>query len=309
MRERFALMPGAEITVEMNPGSVDATGLAELKAVGFNRLSVGWQSTQDRLLRVLGRAHDAAQSRAAVETARAAGFDNINIDLIFGVPGQTLADLDTDLDAVVSLGVEHVSPYALTFHPDTDFWRRRETGELTPISDDLEAEMMDRIEARLVGTGFEHYEVSNYARTGRRAVHNTLYWTGARYLGLGPGAHSFSHEDWRQGLRWETRRDPEAYYDVWSRTVRAGPPQHEDARTEQAEHLSQRQLMTERFMCGLRFVDGVDLDEGVFHGLMAQIIPGLEAAERRGWVKREGSRVWPTLQGMRFGDALASLFF
>ena len=169
--------------------------------------------------------------------------------------------------------------------------------------------MMDRIEHRLGAAGFEHYEVSNYARPGARAVHNTLYWTGAKYLGLGPGAHSFWHEGWRRGIRWEGRRDPEACFAAWSKRVRPGLPTRKDARIEQVERLTQRQLMTERFMCGLRFVDGVDLREPVFEGLMSAIAPGLEAAARRDWIRREGSRVRPTPMGMRFGDALAALFF
>jgi oxygen-independent coproporphyrinogen III oxidase len=309
VRERVPIAADAEITVEANPGTVDLARLERLREMGVNRLSIGWQSSHDRLLRVLGRRHDARQSRDAVAVARTAGFANLSIDLIFAVPGQSLADLDADLAAVLALDVDHVSLYALTFHEDTDFWRRRATGELLPVGEELEADMMERIEERLGAAGYEHYEVSNYARPGRRAVHNTLYWTGANYLGLGPGAHSFFHEDWRRGVRWEGRRDPEAYYAAWAGRGWPGLPLHRSARTQLVERLSQRQLMTERFMCGLRFVDGVDLREPVFEGLMSTIAPGLESAVRKGWVTRRGSGVQPTPVGMRFGDALAALFF
>ena len=272
-------------------------------------MSIGWQSTDDRILKILGRAHDASQSRAAVVAARAAGFENVSIDLIFAIPGQSLADLDLDLEAVLALDVEHVSLYALTYHPDTELWRRREAREITPVDEDVEVEMMDRIEARLSAAGYEHYEVSNFARAGRRAVHNALYWTGAKYLGLGPGAHSFLHDQWRRGWRWEGRRDPEVNYAAWARPTRQGLPRRKDARYELVESLTKHQLMTERMLCGLRFVEGVDLDEPVFAGLVSGIEQALATAVRREWVRQDGSRVLPTALGMRFGDALAALFF
>src|SRR6185437_13841262 len=121
-----------------------------------------------------------------------------------------------DLEQLERLSPEHVSLYALTYKPNTPFAKRRDQGRITPATEDLELEMMQVIERHLCGLGYEHYEVSNYARPGRRAVHNSLYWQGARYLGLGPGAHSFHHEDWTTGYRWEGVRDPKAYLATWS---------------------------------------------------------------------------------------------
>ncbi|MBI5508725.1 MAG: radical SAM family heme chaperone HemW [Deltaproteobacteria bacterium] len=309
VREQFAVGAAPEITLEANPGTLDPTHLASLRQLGCNRLSLGLQSTSDRLLAVLGRAHTAAQGLESVREARRAGFENVSVDLIFAVPGQSLADLEADLEKVLALEAEHVSIYALTYHAGTDFEARRRAGRLTPVDEDLESDMMDRIDLLLTHAGLEHYEVSNYARPGRRAVHNTLYWTGAKYLGVGAGAHSFTHKEWRHGWRWEGRRDPEAYVAAWEAVSNRGLPPPKGPTTEAVETLSQEQLARERILCGLRYVDGIDLREPAFAGMLTWIEPALAAAKRRYWITRDGSRVRPTPVGMRFGDALAALFF
>jgi len=184
---RFGLAADAEVTVEVDPATLARDGFAALRRLGVTRVSLGWQSTHDRLLRVLGRGHAALESREAYEGARAAGFEDVSIDLIFAVPGQTMADLDRDLDEIEQLAPDHVSLYAFTYHEGTELFRRRAQGRVVPVTEELELEMMLRIEARLVGAGFEHYEVSNYARPGKRSRHNMLYW-GAQLRARGVAA-------------------------------------------------------------------------------------------------------------------------
>jgi len=304
----FGLDSAAEITVEANPGSVTRGWLDRLREIGVNRISLGWQSTHDRILKTLGRGHTARQSRQAFDTARASGFDNVSIDLIFAVPDQLQGDLDEDLDAIVTLAPEHVSLYALTFHPGTDFDLRRRRGELRAVDEELEVAMMDRIDARLRPHGYDHYEVSNYARPGFRARHNYFYWTGAAYLGLGPAAHSFVQRDWREGWRWENRHDVQQYLRAWPGSGK-GLPQPADPGIELVERLTSRQLFAERMMCGLRLREGVALDEPSLVQHRPELDRGVAAAIQRDWLHTDGVRMAPTAAGLRHADALAELFF
>ncbi|MEE8410399.1 MAG: radical SAM family heme chaperone HemW [Myxococcota bacterium] len=300
---------GHEVSVEANPKTIDAAGFAALRSLGVDRVSIGWQSTHDRLLRYLGRGHTASESAACAAAARSGGFDNLSIDLIFAVPGQTHDDLDRDLDAIEALAPQHVSLYVLTYHQGTELHRRWSRGEVLRFSDDEELRMMARIEARLTAAGFEHYEVSNYARPGFRAVHNSLYWTGVRYLGIGPGAHSFARFDWERGWRWESIRAVDAYLDVWSSGRDAGLPRDGDASIGWIESLSARQMMTERMLCGLRLGDGLDLSEPVVARFRDEMAVAIGVAESRGWALLDGSRLRPTGEGLNNADALAALFF
>ncbi len=310
LRRRFAVVPGAEVTLEVEPRTVDAASLTALAEAGVNRISLGWQSTHDRLLRVLGRGHKAQDSERAFVQARQAGFDNISIDLIFAVPSQTEEELDRDLDAILQLGPEHVSLYALTFHEGTPYFRWRQSGRVVAIDEELELAMMLRIEERLTACGYEHYEVSNYARPGYRAYHNQIYWRGGRYLGIGPGAHSFWRQGWSTGLRWQGRRDPAAYIEAWQRTDEgAGTPAAEAPTLESWEKLSARQLLSERILVGLRTSDGVDL-AGLKTGEAAgELETAACKAQALGWLSRAGSRLLPTKVGLANADALAALFF
>jgi oxygen-independent coproporphyrinogen III oxidase len=308
VRQLFPMASAPEITLEVDPGTLDVRGLAERRELGVTRLSLGWQSSHDRLLRRLGRSHSADESRTVFNDARAAGFDNVSIDLIFAVPGQSMDDLERDLDAVTAMAPEHVSLYALTYHEGTPFYRWRAGGKLAPIAEELEVEMMGRIEERLVAAGFVHYEVSNYGRPGRLAVHNSLYWQGARYLGVGPGAHSFQRDGWQHGRRWEGRREPNAYAQAWSRD-RAGSTLEGDGTVESAEELSARQLLSERLLVGLRRAVGVDLAELELREHAGEIERATAVAIERGWVTRAGTRLVPTTSGLFHADGLAELFF
>ncbi len=179
-----------EITLELNPSTVERERLPDFRAAGVNRLSIGVQSFDDRLLKRLGRAHRASVADATLDAAREAGFEDLSLDLIFAEPDQTPAALERDLDKVIAFGPEHVSTYELTFEPATPFGRAVADGRMTPPDEDLAAAMIEQVEGRLEAAGYARYEISSYARPGRRARHNARYWQRQAVLGLGMGAHS-----------------------------------------------------------------------------------------------------------------------
>jgi len=188
-RDRLDLTRLREWTVEANPGSVSPRKAALLRRVGINRLSLGVQSWDDGLLRLLGREHNAGQAEASFHILREAGFTNVNIDLMFGLPGQTLPQWEDTLRKTIALGPEHVSTYCLTYEEDTEFFARQARGEFREDSDS-DARFLESAMEILESAGFEHYEISNYARDGYASVHNRGYWAGEDYLGLGPSAFS-----------------------------------------------------------------------------------------------------------------------
>ncbi len=284
----------AEITMEIEPSTIERTALRARLALGVNRASLGWQSTHDRLLRTLGRMHDAQASARMAEDVSAAGFENISVDLIFAVPGQSMAELEADLDAIDRLDPEHVSLYALTFEEGTEFERRRRQGRLAPVDDELELAMMNRIEERLLSSGYGHYEISNYAKPGREARHNSAYWQGAPYLGVGPGAHS--HLPFETGARrWEALRSPGAYIES-----RGGA-------YEWQEELTERQSVGERLMTAMRLESGLDV-AALRLERWPELLQAGQDAEARAWLRRDGSHWVPTALGRRHADALAALF-
>ena len=288
----------AEVTLEANPGTVSAESLAGYRAAGVTRVSLGWQSTHDHLLRLLGRTHSAAESSKAAELVRAAGFDALSMDLIFAVPGQTMAELDADLDAVLALAPEHVSLYGLTYHENTPFWRSRALGKITPVDDAVEAAMFERIAERLVGAGYGHYEISNFAKPGCEAVHNGSYWRGVPYLGVGPGAHSFVREAWDRGWRWETVRNVDRYVGT---PVRDGRPLTGDPKVSWVEELSPLDMVRERVLTGLRLAKGIDISEPPFAGAALNI----DEAVAEGLATFDGRYLVPTAAGRLRADDLA----
>lgn len=180
-----------ESTIELNPSTVELARLPGFREAGIDRLSIGVQSFQDDRLKRLGRAHRAAVAYDTLNAARAAGFENISIDLIFALPGESLAALDEDLDAVLAMRPEHLSTYELTFEPETPFGKALARGRMRTCDEDLAADAIEHIEARLGAAGYERYEISSHARHGYRSRHNARYWQREAVLGLGMGAHSF----------------------------------------------------------------------------------------------------------------------
>ena len=180
-----------EITMELNPGDASPEYLKALRAVGINRLSIGIQSFQDELLTFIGRRHNATQAIQAVQMAQEAGFDNLSIDLMYALPTQTMMQWQADIKTALSLGVQHISSYGLMYEEGTALTKQVESGQLNPVDEDTENAMYDELCDRLRQAGFEHYEVSNFALPGYKSKHNSSYWDGTPYIGVGAGAHSY----------------------------------------------------------------------------------------------------------------------
>ena len=210
LAKRLPFRTAQEITIECNPGDITPEKAAAWRAMGVNRLSIGIQSFDDSMLQRIGRRHTAAQARAAVQIAQAAGFDNISIDLIYGLPTlpheDGLALLQADIDAALSLGVQHLSAYCLSYEEGTPLTRMLRQGEITETDEDTENRMFDLLAERLQAAGYQHYEVSNYALPGYRSQHNSSYWNNTPYLGLGAAAHSYDGNQ-----RWWNTADLEKY--------------------------------------------------------------------------------------------------
>ncbi|MFQ5894819.1 MAG: radical SAM family heme chaperone HemW [Nitrospinota bacterium] len=247
-RENFALEPEAEVTLEANPGTVDRAHFDGFRAAGVNRLSLGVQSLDDGRLALLERIHTAEEARLAVRAARGAGFENLSVDLMFALPGQSAEEFARDLEGALALGTEHLSAYELTLEPGTDFTRRARRGELPALPDEETSLAMYELRDRLLAeAGFEYYEISNFARPGYRCRHNLNYWRRGEYLGLGAGAHSLLG-----GRRFWNAMRPEDYL----RRVRARG--HAVAGEERVEG---RKALGETLMLGLRLAEGVALEE------------------------------------------------
>ncbi|MFE4019349.1 radical SAM family heme chaperone HemW [Streptomyces sp. NPDC059101] len=207
LRDEFGLAPAAEITTEANPESVDPRYLAELRAAGFNRVSFGMQSARQHVLKILDRTHTPGRPEACVAEARAAGFAHVNLDLIYGTPGESDDDWRASLEAATDAGPDHISAYALIVEEGTQLARRIRRGEVPMTDDDVHADRYLIAEEHLAAAGFSWYEVSNWATTeAARCRHNELYWTGADWWGAGPGAHSHVG-----GVRWWNVKHPAAY--------------------------------------------------------------------------------------------------
>lgn len=243
----YGVTTDIEITLEVNPGTLDAGKLAGYRRAGVNRLSIGLQSLDDNRLNRLGRLHDAATGLQAVRDARAAGFDNLSCDLMFAVPGQTAADLGADLDRLLELEPEHVAVYGLTIEAETPFADLQASGKLELPAEDAYVAAYRLLHERLSANGYEHYEISNFARPGHRCRHNQRYWQRESVLGLGAGAHSFHDGGW--GRRLAIPNDLSSY----RADLQAG---RDPARL--IEEFDRQGAMIETMYLGLRTADGVD---------------------------------------------------
>ncbi|MBQ7443545.1 MAG: radical SAM family heme chaperone HemW [Bacteroidaceae bacterium] len=242
----YTLSADAELTLEANPDDIAHCGTLR----PFNRVSLGVQTFDDTLLRFLRRRHDAATAIASVGRLRRDGIHNISIDLIYGLPGQTMATWQHDLDTAFHLGVQHLSAYALSYEQGTPLGRLRAAGQLREVADETVAAMYDVLCCRARSEGYDHYEISNFALPGYASRHNSSYWTGEPYLGFGPGAHSFDGHRTRRA----NRCDLDAYIRAWA------TPATPHADTADTERLTDDELYDEAVMCGLRTAVGVNLD-------------------------------------------------
>lgn len=300
LSRRCGLEAGAEVTLEANPGTVTREGLAAYRAAGVNRLSLGAQSFHPAHLRTLGRDHEPDDTRAAADAARAAGLDNVSLDLIFGVPGERLADWEADLSAALALAPAHVSAYALTWEAGTPFHAWRARGRLTAVDDDDEAAMGALAVATLEAAGLARYEISSFARPGCASRHNQRYWDGSDYLGLGAGAHSFAASP-PPGRRWVNERRPEA----WATAVRRG-----GTAVASEQRLTAAEAMGEFCFTGLRRIAGVDLDtfRRRFARDLAAAFPHVTRLAADGLVEETNGRLHLTARGLLFADTVAATF-
>lgn len=247
-RESFALAEDAEITLELNPESAEPGDLRALRRAGVNRLSVGMQSAHADELKLYARLHTLADVRQAVQRARAAGFDNLSLDLIFGAPRQTMPMWQQSLHAALALEPDHISFYSLTIEDGTTFDRWAQSGRIPQPDPDLSADMYEWATDALAAAGFEQYEISNWARPGKQSRHNLQYWRGEPYLGLGAGAHGYA-----AGVRTRTVLRPDDYIARVEDQPQPRPFPLTDA-VEETEAIDRDTAMSETMIMGLRMV-------------------------------------------------------
>ncbi len=294
VRSLLPLNPAAEITLEANPGTVEAQRFAAYRDAGVNRLSLGIQSLNDAHLRALGRIHSASEARRAIEIAQR-HFENVNLDLMYALPNQTLGEAIQDVSDALQFGPQHVSCYHLTVEPNTLFHRKP-----PPLpDDDASAAMQMQIEALLADHGYKHYETSAFAQPNKQSRHNRNYWLFGDYLGIGAGAHSkLSFPD--KVVRQARHKQPRAYLEA---VAREAPIQSE-------HQLSRGDLAFEFMMNALRLNDGFDVALfGERTGLpLLMIRRELEKAEQSGLIETDPARIAPTELGRRFLNDLLEIF-
>lgn len=274
--------PTARITLEANPEDVDR--FAMFREAGVDRLSIGVQSLDDAALAMLGRNHTADAARQAVTAALTAGFQSVNADLIFGVPGQSLDSVLAQAKELAGMGVHHISAYGLTVHEGTLLAKAAREGRFTPASEGPEREQFLALDNLLRGEGFEHYEISNYARPGHRSAHNEIYWMGGAYRGFGPAAHSYAPQERRRF--WNVRS-----LDKWLAAIEAGV-----TAIDEEELLTDAEAAIESLYLGLR------RQEGIAAGRLAHVPEIVADALAGGILQHNGANLSFTPAGMAIAD-------
>ena len=285
-----------ELTIEANPGDLDADKIAVLKNSAVNRVSLGVQTFDDKMLKKIGRSHLEKDIYENIDRLKLAGFDNISIDLIYALPGQTMEQVKDNVAKAIGLDIPHMSLYSLILENHTVFMNRMRRGKLPLPKEELEAEMFEYIIAELERAGFEHYEISNFSKSGFESRHNLMYWDNAEYYGIGAGASGYVN-----GVRYKNH----------------GPIRHYLSAVEEGnariteEHLSQKEQMEEEMFLGLRKKSGVSMARfeekfgRTFDGLYGEIVRDLV---QQGLMQIEGDRVRMTKRGLFLGDTVAERF-
>ncbi|MES2201181.1 MAG: radical SAM family heme chaperone HemW [candidate division FCPU426 bacterium] len=297
VREQIGLEENAEVTLEANPGTADLEKFAGFREAGVNRLSFGFQAKQDRHLESLGRIHSAEQSAEAWRLARQAGFKNLSLDLMFGLPDQTLEEWMDSLEWALGFQSEHLSFYGLTLEPGTRFYSLHEKGLLPTPVEDLQADMYEMGTARLARAGLAQYEISNFAKPGRESVHNRLYWRNRDTLGLGAGAWSYV-----DGERSGREKNPQKYMDL----VLAG----QDPRKEK-ERLEGAKARAEAVYLGLRLLEGINLKawrEQTGVDFMQEFGPTAQAMQQVGLLELGEESVRLSPKGLPLSNEVFSAF-
>ncbi|MCP8923671.1 MULTISPECIES: radical SAM family heme chaperone HemW [Streptococcus] len=285
-----------ELTIEANPGDLDADKIAVLKQSPVNRVSLGVQTFDDKMLKKIGRSHLEKDIYENIDRLKLVGFDNISIDLIYALPGQTMDQVKENMAKAISLDIPHMSLYSLILENHTVFMNRMRRGKLPLPKEELEAEMFEYIIAELERSGFEHYEISNFSKPGFESRHNLMYWDNAEYYGIGAGASGYVN-----GVRYKNHGPIRHYLNA----VEAG-----NARITE-EHLSQREQMEEEMFLGLRKKSGVSMARfeekfgRSFDRLYGEIIRDLV---QQGLMQIDGDRVRMTKRGLFLGDTVAERF-
>ncbi len=283
----------AEITLESNPGTLDEKKLRGYRAAGVNRLSIGLQAWQDRLLKTLGRIHTSEEFVEGFRSARKAGFENINVDLIFGIPGQAPGDWEETLSSVVALGPEHLSCYSLIIEQGTVFGDLYEKGELQPVDDELDRAMYRKAIEYLTARGYRHYEISNFAMEGFECRHNLIYWKAQEYIGIGAAAHSYI-----DGVRRANTADVLSYIESINNGVLP---------VVERQNIDTRESMSEYMILGLRLIKGVSFSEFFRrYGVGVGDIFGerIDRLVERGLLIKDDDRIFLTEKGLDLANSV-----
>ncbi len=286
-----------EITLEVNPKTADLKKLKEFRSAGVNRISVGIQSFSERKLNYLGRLNSPLEGLQILKDINRAGYENSNLDLIYGTGMETLEELEHDINCALGAGTTHISAYCLTIEPGTVFGKMFSTGRLDLPTDQSIREMMELVNARLESEGYTQYELSNYARPGCECRHNLLYWRGDEYLGLGAGAHShiksFASAPW--GKRWANYKLPRKYM---AEVVKGRRP------VDWAECLSKQEALTDRVLMGLRLSGGIDYAQLENEFETKAEIEKISHLTRDRFIKIEDQKIFLTQKGRYYSDDL-----
>ncbi|HEY8420483.1 MAG TPA: radical SAM family heme chaperone HemW [Thermoclostridium sp.] len=247
LSKNFDISKNAEISIEVNPGTISEEKAVVYKELNFNRISIGLQSASNSILKFMGRVHTREMFEECVDLVKKCGFTNINADVIFGVPNQTMKDFQETIELVLHKGVTHVSCYSLKIEEGTPWHEMNEKGELPPVDEDLEREMYYWAINRLNEAGFKHYEISNFAKPGFQSMHNIKYWTSKPYIGFGAAAHSYMND-----ARYSNIENPVEYI----KRINEGK-----STIGFSEHIGIDEKLSERFILGLRMIEGVDMGQ------------------------------------------------